>query len=286
MKIAEDKPRRDSLFEQMLSDRFKGGWPHQHELWPCVRQGVAQRFLAAQGLSFGTRKRALYWLRGNSAEALIIGVAESMVKRTFVYEGVIVSPDRWLGEPDLAFDEIKSTALSSARLWSLVRQGGNVSILTDGELPMRSYYEQCAIYCVATGTHKCGLIVYFLHGDYAERRKKCPEPLCGGLLGPWKEDGLYKQCNSPKCPAVKTSGQPYKSYSMDLRAYTLEFTEAEIAWFHQEVYVNRKAQFNAGLQAKTAAGIRRAAKGTKNFFCGGCEPGRLVECEHYNTGAT
>lgn len=274
MRIKEDKSRRDSLFNQVLSNRFKGGWPHQHELWPCVRLGVAQRFLQARGMSFGTRKRALYWLRGQSAEALIIGAAESLEKRTFVYEGVIVSPDRWLGEPDLAFDEIKSTALSSARLWPLVKENADVDLTSFFDMPMRSYYEQCAIYCVATGTSKCGLIVYFLHGDYAERRKKCPEPKCTGMLGPWQEDGLYKAC--------AVCG--YKSYSMDLRAYTLEFTKRELDWFHQEVYVNRKGQFNAGMRAKTEAGIRRATKPTPNFFCGGCEPGRLVGCEHYRGG--
>jgi hypothetical protein len=284
VKITENKPRRAQLFQQLLSDRFKGGWPHQHELWPCVRLGVAQRFLGATGMSFGTRKRALYWLRGQSAEALIIGVTTSLVKHTFVYEGVIVSPDRWLGEPDLAFDEIKSTALSSARLWPTVK-AGEAALLSFSDIAMHSYYEQCAIYCVATGTSKCGLIIYFLHGDYAERRKKCPEPLCGGTLGPFQEDGLYKQCNNRKCPAVAASGEPYKSYSMDLRAYDLEFSARELAWFHEEVYANRKGQFAAGMQAKTAAGIRKAAKGTKNFYCSGCEPGRLIECENYNTGS-
>lgn len=273
MKITEDKARRDTLFAQMLTQRFKGGWPHQHELWPCVRLGVATRYLQKQGLTFGTRKRALYWLRGQSAEALIIGVSESLNKRTFVYENVIISPDRWIGEPDLAFDEIKSTALSSARLWPIVKLG-SLDILTFSDIAMHSYYEQCAIYCVATGTRKCGLIVYFLHGDYAERRKKCPEPKCDGMLGDWQEDALYKQCG--KCG--------YKSYSMDLRSYVLEFSDKEIRWFHDEVFVARRDQFERGLHAKSAAGIRRIAPGTDNFYCGGCEPGRLIECAHYRGG--
>jgi hypothetical protein len=281
MRIDENKTRRNALFEQLLRDRFKGGYPHQHELWPCVRSGVAQRILDRMGIKFGTRKKALYFMRGESAEALIIGTANSVDKRTFVSMGVIVSPDLWTGDPEVPFREIKSTALSSQRMWQIVRVG-SIDLFKD-EPPMRSYFEQCAIYCVATGVDRCGLDVYFLHGDYADRRKKCPEGNCTGMLGEWQEDGFFRACD--------TCG--YKSYMADLRSYDLRYTKAELAYYRDEVFERRRAEFVAAMDAFEAADSDTArlaaalvASPSFNHYCSGCEVGRLVNCENYGRKAS
>lgn len=266
LKIVENRDRRDKYFATLLRDVTKVGYPHQHELWPCVRRGVGQRVLDRLGVKFGTRRSVLYFMRGNSAEALITGPTKSLA---IVHNGVIVRPDMWVGLPELPFREIKSTAYSSAKMWGIVKRG-EIDLDRD-EIPMRNYFEQCAIYCAATGVTQCGLDVYFLHGDYGDRRKLCSE--CKGAMGAWQEDGFWRECT--QCG--------YKSYTQDLRTYDLYFTEAEVARMRAEVFTKRRDQFNDAFAAFDGATPAAAllAPPTFNGNCVTCEIGRLVGCENY-----
>lgn len=280
VRIAEDKAFRDNLFERLMNDRFTGyGWPHQHELWPCVRRGLAERWLRAQGTHLTTRRQSLYYLRGHSAESLI--VPDMLWRPVFVHKGVVVRPDWYGGEGERKpFVEVKSTNMSSARLWGLLKEGGRASLIDGEDFPFRSYMEQVAIYCVALGVKRGGLIVLYMHGDYADRRSKCPD--CGAKLGEITAD-IYRLCGA--CG--------YKSYIIDLRTYDVEYPDAELGWYDRTIFEDRRKQWEAGVAAafgaqgaaRKAAKIAKLAPGTRSFACGGCAPGREIKCELYGQGA-
>lgn len=267
MRIREDKQHRDVLFARLLGTRPRSGWPHQHELWPCVRRGAAERFLLKRGVTLEkSRLRALYFLRGMSAEAVI---TRSWSNPVFVAQGVAIRPDWLLGmDEEYPFAEVKSTVMSSLNIWNALKRG-EIDLLGATDIPLRNYYEQCAIYCTALGIKRCKLIVFFLHGDYADRRKNCPS--CNkGKLGPFVDD-LYRVCD--ECG--------FKSHKADLRVYQLVFSDEEIAWYQHEVFERRLNAFLEAEDAETPEELREAAPGTRGFMCRGCEPGRIIECEHY-----
>lgn len=278
MKITEDKEHRDYLFEKLTEERFKGGFPHQHELWPCVLKGAGERWLRARGHVFRpSRRQVLYFVRGESGEALIVHLEHPDIKPAFVRHGVIIRPDWWtasLGTGSrhpMDFYEIKTTALSSQNFWKLL-QVGDLDILRR-DFISKSYFDQTAIYCVATGVKECGLIVYFLHGDYADRRKNCPNETCDGMLGQEMVDNIFRVCT--KCG--------YKSYAIDMRSYRLQFTDEELAWYEQEVFYVRRDQFLVAQEAKTEAGVRKAAEATPNFMCKDCVVGQAIKCPSFGS---
>ena len=278
MKITEDKPDRDRLFHRITTDRFSVrpkmyeatpvvGWPRKHQLWPCVRLGSGDVWLRNSGWNPGNpskagRKKALYFLRGHSHEALLTE-GQSLV---FVYEGVGNEVDEWSGDPAAPFTEVKSTAISSARMWPIVKKGSVdiLSPLTDSYFS--GYFTQSCQNCVATGVTKCRLRIFFMNGDYAGRRKACPE--CKKPLGELQD--ILKEC--PACG--------YKSYVIDLRSYILEYTGKELAYYRKEVFQVRRDQFKAAQKASTKKGLMRAAPGTKCFLCDGCEVGKELGCEN------
>lgn len=272
MRITENKERRDALFGKLTEDRAAGGFPHQYEVWPCVRLGAGGRFLHAQGLKFPPhRGRALAFLRGRSVEALIV---RPDLQPAFVYRGVICRPDQWTANADIKAHEIKSTRISARRMWDLLTNDrdtdaawGEFDLQGNAWSYMRNYFEQSRNYAAATGVNPYGLTVHFLNGEYAQNRKYCSE--CKGNLAPI-EQGLFKQCLD--CG--------YKSYTEDLRTYDMEFTGAELAWARREVFGRRARQFRAAVKARSILELRNAAAPTRNFRCGDCGVGHLIECEH------
>lgn len=276
--ITEDKADRDRLFDRVANDRFTVrpkmyeaspvvGWPRKHQLWPCVRLGSGEVWLELHSSwNPGTvqkRKRSLYFLRGHSHEALL-AEGQSLV---FIYQGVGNEVDEWTGKREAPFTEIKSTAISSARMWPVV-QKGSVDILSPiTDSYFSGYFIQSCQNCVATGVTRCRLRIFFMNGDYATRRKACPE--CRKPLGTMGD--IFREC--PACG--------YKSYAIDLRSYILEYTEKELAYYRKEVFQVRRDQFNAALKAKTAKGLMKVAPGTKCFLCSECEVGKKLGCENY-----
>jgi len=271
VKITEDKEAREALFEQLLAPRPKAGHPHQHELWPCVRRGAAERFAQRKGIDIKpSRRAALYFLRGESAEALIALPQDR--KPVFIYKGVALSPDQWTGEHPAPFTEIKSTNLSSISIWKLVKKGG-LELLGPYQIPVRSYFEQCAIYCVATGTLECKLTVFFQHGDYADRRTKCPE--CGEPALGELENNVYRTCGACK----------FKTHVIDLRVYRLAYLPEELAYFDREVFDVRAGQFRDAADTVYPDTLRTMTAATPCFLCRDCDPGKVVGCEHYGSTA-
>jgi len=264
MKLAEDKAHRERIWDNLTATADVEGDPaliHQHELLPCVRKGVAARWAKKRGHNLTDRKSALYFLRGHSAEALIKRSESSL---RVVHHGVLCSVDWWHGGK-CHFTEIKSTTLSSRAAWELLRSG---------EMPLEtahkfaSWFKQCATYCTAFGIRSCRLLVFFLHGEYAERRRKCPE--CSGPL----EDGrLFKTCQS--CG--------YKSYRIDLRSYILEFTKEELEVIESDVFWTRLSEFLEAQRQTTPEGIITKTTPTPGFLCWSCEAGKLVACPFFGS---
>lgn len=278
MKIVEDKADRERLFHRITSGvysvRPKGyeaspnvSWPRKHQLWPCVRKGAGEVWLNEHQPSAHQtpeqRRRALLFLRGHSHEALMTE-GQSLV---FIYKGVGNEVDEWTGEAGVAFTEIKSTAISSARMWPIVKKG-TVDLLNDfDDSFFRGWFQQCCQNCVATDIKSCRLRVYFMNGEYGERRKACPE--CKAPLGELHD--AYKEC--PKCH--------YKSYSTDLRSYKLTFTDKELAWHRQEVFTKRRDQFRLAKEASSVDELLMRAEPTKCFLCKGCGVGERIGCENF-----
>lgn len=289
VKITEAHEVREAVFERLLTPSERSDYAAQHDVWPCVLKGAAERWLSERGETFRPAKSsALYFLRGHSAEALIGGVQED--EKLVVRGGVACHPDGsfndlvalgdgivdeatrealldWLEDHnDVAVVEIKSTNYSSFNWYRLVKDG-TIPLDANEKFPMRNYIDQCANYCVATGSTRAVLIIYFLHGDYADRRSKCPE--CGNRLGDWVDD-FYRECDA--CG--------YKSKKADLWAYLLEFDDATLRAVDRDVFKVRPAQFYAALRASDEAGVREAADATPNFYCRSCRVGERIGCEN------
>lgn len=245
----------------------KVGWPRKHQLWPCVLLGAGAQWLENRNWKpdnpSSGRRRALNFLRGHSHEALLTE-HQSLV---FIYKGVGNEVDEWTGDPEAPFTEVKSTVISSARMWPIV-QKGSVDILSPfSESFFSGYFEQSCQNAVATGVDRCRLRIFFMNGDYAQRRKKCPE--CGSILGEMHD--IYKLC--PKCG--------YKSYAVDLRSYILIFTKAELDHYDKEVFEVRRDQFHRAQEAKSKTGVRKVAPATKCFLCAECSVGKELGCPKY-----
>lgn len=272
MRIIENKERRDRLFAKLTEDRAAGGFPHQYEVWPCVRLGVGGRWLRAQGHRFPpNRGRVLAFLRGRSVEAIIV---RPDLQPAFVYRGVICRPDQWTADQEPKAHEIKSTRISARRMWDLLTEDrdtdaawGDFDLQGDAWSYMRTYFEQARNYAAATGVNPYGLTVHFLQGEYAQNRKYCSE--CKGDLAPI-EQNLFRQCT--------TCG--YKSYVEDLRTYDMLFTDAELRWARKEVFGKRARQFRAAMKARSARELLAAAEPTRNFRCQDCAVGEIIGCEH------
>lgn len=267
MIITEDKEYRNKIWDSLTHSADVEEDPnliHQHELIPCVRKGVAARWAKHQGHVITDRQSALYFLRGHSAEALI---RRSDTGLHVVHNGVLCSVDWWTGGR-YHFNEIKSTTMSSRAAWELLKTG---------EFPLEtphkfaSWFKQCAIYCIAFGISKCRLVVFFLHGEYAERRTKCPE--CSKPLEELAETRLYKVC----------SACAYKSYKIDLRTYLLGFTQDELQAVESDVFNVRQSEFRAARHAQTGAEIVTKTTPTPGFICWSCEPGKLIGCPFFGS---
>ncbi len=278
MKIVEDKADRERLFHRITDGRYEVrpkayqagtsvSWPRKHQLWPCVRKGAGEVWLQEHHptphQTPEQRRRALLFLRGHSHEALMTE-GQSLV---FIYKGVGNEVDEWTGEEGTAFTEIKSTAISSARMWPIVKKG-TLDLLNDfDDSYFRGWFQQCCQNCVATDIKSCRLRIYFMNGEYGERRKKCPE--CEAPLGVLHD--AYKECT--KCG--------YKSYSIDLRSYKLTFTAKELAWHKQEVFTKRRDQFRLARDADSVPELLMRAEPTKCFLCKGCGVGERIGCENF-----
>ena len=280
MKIVEDKEDRERLFVGLTEGRFtvrakayeaspKTGWPRKHQLWPCVRLGAGTTWLGG-GLhneewkpGIAKRRRALNFLRGHSHEAMMT----SNPSLVFVYRGVGNEVDEWTGDPEAPFTEIKSTVISSARMWPIV-QRGEVNILSPyADSFFQGYFEQSCQNAVATGVDRCRLRIFFMNGDYALRRKKCPE--CSKPLEEMKD--IYKEC--------LTCG--YKSYSIDMRSYILTFTTEERAYYRREVFKTRRDQFHAAIESTSKTELKVHAPPTSCFLCKECSVGEELGCEKF-----
>lgn len=276
MKITEDKADRERLFHRLTKERFsvrakayeaapRIGWPRKHQLWPCVRLGAGLTWLSGSQdwkPRDGSRQRALNFLRGHSHEALMT-TGQSLV---FVYKGVGNEVDEWTGEIEAPFTEIKSTVSSSARMWPIVKRGEVELLHPVQESYFHSYFTQCCQNCVATGIDHCRLRIFFMNGEYGQRRVKCPE--CSKPLGEMKD--IYRPC--PSCK--------YKAYSVDLRSYILTFTYQELRHFDKEVFTKRRDQYNHAIKAESAGQLLMRAEPTRCFFCTGCEVGKEIGCEN------
>jgi len=276
IRITEAHDLRDALFEQLTAPSPHSDYAAQHDVWPCVLKGAADRWLTNRGETFPVSKSAaLYFLRGKSAEAIITG--DNAPQAMIVRNGVSSHPDlsrpaldKLFGPlmqryPDIEFAEIKSTNFSSYNWYELVRAGG-VDLAMATAFKMRNYVEQCGNYAVATGTSRCLLVVYFLHGDYADRRSTCP--VCKlKTLGKWAND-FYRECS--RCG--------YRSKKMDLWIYVLDFDAETLARIDADVYGRRPAQFYAAIEAADEAGVRALAPPTPSFYCRSCLPGERIGC--------
>lgn len=295
IKITEARPLRDAIFARLSIPPERGDYAAQHDVWPCVRKGAGERWLTNHGVRLTPSKSsALYFLRGNSAEAAIAGIPED--DKLTVYNRVGIHPDasradlfalvreidvhfpeeaealtQWLREfPDLLFGEIKSTNYSSFHFYKLVQQGG-IELAVNKAFAGRNYFEQCENYAVALRARHAALIVYTLHGDYGDRRTKCPQ--CGNKLSDWIDD-FYKLC--------ETCG--YKSKKIDLWAYLLEFDGETFSRVEPDVYGRRPSQFYAAIEAETKEELLRLASPSPCYYCRTCKVGELIGCE--NTGKT
>lgn len=240
----------------------KVGWPRKHQLWPCVRLGSGQVFLQTEGEANPSKRRVFNFLRGHSHEALLTRGQQIVI----VYEGVANELDEWTGEKVAPFTEIKSTTVSSARMLPIVQRGFVKLLDPFDESYFRMYFEQCAQNCVAAGTDHCRLRVFFMNGEYADRRKACPS--CKKPLGDMVSD-MYRPC--PSCK--------YKCYAVDLRSYILTFDHKELAFYKDEVFRKRRDQFNLAIQSETKAQLLMRAEPTKTFLCRSCFVGEELGCE-------
>lgn len=283
--ITEAHELRDALLENITEDGgIKNDLAAQHDVWPCVRKGAGARWYEKRGVTFKLPKSsALYFLRGKSAEALI-APGQHEAAKLVEYKGVAGHPD--LDEDVLAFmfpnhldklrgvkvGEIKSTNFSSYTWYQAVKEGG-IDLGMNRVFKMRNYLEQSANYAVATGTSRTVLIIFFLHGDYADRRTTCPE--CRNRLGDWDnkpgaKDGFFREC----------SACGYKSKKLDLWVYFLDFDDDVLADVDREVYTVRAGQFYAAQNAPDEASLMSAAPGTPCFYCRDCAIGKRLGCEH------
>lgn len=277
MKIIEDKDDRERMFKRLASEAVpirakvyepspRGGWARQHQLTPCVRLGAGEVYLLTKGWKpRSSRRRALHFARGHSHEAIF----SDGNPLTIVYKGVACNVDEWTGEPDHPFVEIKSTMASSARMWEIVERG-EVDIVHDDKTQFLSWFRQCLNYCVAVRSHGSRLRVFFMKGEYAERRKACPS--CGGALGGITED-TYKPCLS--CG--------YKSYLIDLRSYILTFSQEERTWAWKEVFQRRRDQFYLAVKAESVNELLMRADPTQCYVCPSCDVGQELGCERYGS---
>ena len=282
MHIREAHAIRDAIFDNLLAPKERGEYASQHDVYPCVRRGVGERWLEAQGRPVRhTNTSALYFLRGHSAEALIGGIEEE--SKLIVWNGIAFHPDldrqrlermltlsgRIVGEGTLpkavAFGEIKSTNLSSFNSYKLAEQQ-DVSLAPDNDFTMRAYFEQCRNYCIAQRADSCVLIVYTLHGDYADRRTKCPA--CANKLSDWIDD-RYKECG--------VCG--YKSKKIDLWAYFVTFTKAELQEREAELIDNARVYY-AAIASKDETEILTLTNPTECYQCKTCEVGKAIGCEN------
>ncbi len=278
MKIIEDKADRDALFARLSGSQYtvraKGytqtpevGWARKHQLWPCVRKGSGEVWLSKRGekvkAQASDRRRSLLFLRGHSHEALLTE-GQSLV---FVYERVGNEVDEWTGNPDAPFTEVKSTAISSARMWPIVKEGKADIINPLASTYFTGWFQQTCQNCVATGTKTARLRIFFMNGEYGERRKKCPE--CEAPLGALQD--AYKQCE--RCG--------YKAYSTDFRSYILKFSALELAHFKREVFKYRRDQFYNSQDAETLPEFLMRAPASRCFLCRGCSVGKQVGCDEF-----
>lgn len=265
VRIEEDNEYRRAVFDRLLSSTTKSGWAHQHHLWPCVRRGAGERYMETHGgAPRASNAAALYFLRGHSAELLIADQNKERI--VLIYKGVACRPDVITGEHRYPFIEIKSTNYSSATFWNFVKAG---QVDMTKAFPMKNYFEQAARYAVALNVEECRLHVYFTHGDYGDRRTKCPE--CGNKLGDW-EDDFYKVC----------SGCGYKSMKIDFRAYRLTFDRDYLDQIDGE-YDTRGDEFRAAQKVATIAELRDLTTATPNYACMRCEVGKEMGCEYFGT---
>lgn len=286
IKIYEAHELRAAVFAKLLEPSPRSEYAAQHDVWPCVRKGAGERWLAARGIEFPPSKSAgLYFLRGKSAEGIITGTEEE--QQPLVYNGVSTHQDLNRSQitrifealdpetvkriedeyGDIVFAEIKSTNFSSAKFYKIVKAGG-ITLEALNDFEMKNYIQQCANYCVATRTRRCFLIVYYLHGDYADRRTKCPE--CGNRLGEWVDD-FYKEC----------VGCGYKSKKIDLWAYVIEFDDRTLITVEREVFGVRPKQFYRAIEAETETELKEHAPASPNFYCRSCRVGEALGCENF-----
>ncbi len=273
MRIVEDKKDRDRMFRRLSAQMFqvrpkqydpvpRVGWPRKHQLWPCVRLGAGQVFLQNDGPANPSKRRVFNFLRGHSHEALLTRGQQIVI----VYKGVANELDEWTGDVEAPFTEIKSTTVSSARMLPIVTRGFVKLLDPFDESYFKMYFEQSAQNSVVANTDHCRLRVFFMNGEYADRRKKCPA--CQQELSPMVSD-LYRPCRS--CG--------YKCYAVDLRSYILTFTPEELAFYDDEVFRKRRDQFNLAVQSETKDQLLMRAEGTKSFLCRSCFVGKELGCE-------
>lgn len=278
--IREANDLRDHLFERLLAvdERDYSEYAAQHDVWPCVRKGAGERWLSARGETFKpSRSAALYFLRGKSAEAIMSrGAADT--QEMVILNGVASHPDLSGADlealfgllmqryPNAKFAEIKSTNYSSWEFYKLVQQG-SVELALNKAFKMRNYFEQSANYATALDAESGLLIVFFLHGDYADRRTKCPQ--CGNALGEWIDD-FYRECVA--CG--------YKTKKLDLWVYELTFDEAERARIRDDVFGIRARQFHVAQKADNETELLKLAPATPNHYCATCKVGKRLDCEH------
>jgi hypothetical protein len=268
-KLKQARERREALFEHLTGPTTRPGHAHQHDLEPCVRRGAGERWLWKRGrLPKPSKAAALYFLRGNSAEDLIRD--QNITKSMVIYGDppVAISPDQWTGDPEIPFEEIKSTNLSSYPFYELDKRGS--FSLDDPNLHGRNYFRQMAIYCVALGCTKAYLTIYFLHGDYADRRTKCPD--CKNRLTDFLDDRVKV------CPACG-----YKSKKGDIQTYLIEFDPEELAAIREEIFHIRAPMWYAAVEAETEREVCDLTKPSPNHLCLGCSIGKELGCEYYGT---
>lgn len=259
--VREAKEYRDATFERIAGKNSHDGWAHQHHLWPCVRRGAAERWFAQQGRDFPASKTMLlYFLRGHSAEYLISDANKEHL--VLIYKGVACRPDLMSDNPLRPFFEIKSTNFSSYQFWQIVKAGG---LNIESPFAMKNYLEQAARYCVAMNVTQCYLLVFFLHGDYGDRRKNCPD--CGNAFAQIDRD--TKQC--PVCE--------YKTRPNDMRVYELDFPADYLAQIDAE-YDSRGLEFYAAIKATTIAELHAATTPTPCYSCRDCKLGAEIDCEN------
>lgn len=275
MKIRENTPYRDKILAGLSQVMERSGHAHQHELY-CTRRGVAERLMIIKGVDLAPPRRlALLFVRGNMREGPIAATLQAATGNpAVVYKDVIVRPDVYVNDPQFPFAEIKSTNMTSRNAWELLTTRGGEIVLGEYEGYMASYFWQCCNYCIALGSSQCLLVVYWEHGDYADRRKNCPERGCVKVeLGPLV-DGFYRDC--PQCG--------YRAYTRDLRTYELEFTQQERDDREADVFDTRAPEFRAAVDKLTiktsSADVLPMTTAYPQYQCRDCSGGDYVRCEH------